>query len=755
MDFDSLKTIILDPAQSPESRKEALEEILKTGSPQLKSLLEQLLESDSSILRFKARKELRGLDTTVGQAPAAQTPAAQTPAAPSAEAPAASAPEQPQPAPPVPEITVADKPAPPREEEPKPQPSGQRKARPSRNDRPERTGSNGGKAGNGGNGNGFPSGSQPQQDDPGAAEKVITALKENGQGIVTLASYGCVAAVLLIFGWFLFTHGQALKKKMASSHHQVETPSDSAPRVSAPNLTPDQKLKEGLRLSDQKQYDKALVLLREALQAFEKAGAKPDQDTMDQVYWGIAAISLERQNPSEADDMLKRMWRKVPDRYISVARAYEQTGKPAAALALVRRAIGEIGEDRDLLITGIDMAVLSDDTTAVTEWTARLRELYPDTPELLMSDFMTLTAQGATQEALDAVSRLPEKMRSRPEILMTRARLHRSLRDFRKAALCMEQAMAAKRELTTDPAILFEAAMLHNHLGNIGKAFQHYRRSVELNREFLMKSDGGILDKARSRFETVHSLAPDDPVTASELAWVEYLAGNLEYSKKLFQETASRSQGHLAQEANEMLQRLANISITPVAVASSGQDTPSQGDGDGQDGADPDSREQGTKPSGQGKKPSSSSGSGAASVPRVEKRARVDVSQENMAQADEHFNRGNIFFENEEWDRAVPEFQAAYDLNPNDTEALTLLAGIHQNKLKDYDQALRCYRELLTLDPDNQNTYVNIGEILVRQENPSEAIAWFTRANEMNPESDLGNYSRKVVNLLKKKVAAE
>lgn len=68
------------------------------------------------------------------------------------------------------------------------------------------------------------------------------------------------------------------------------------------------------------------------------------------------------------------------------------------------------------------------------------------------------------------------------------------------------------------------------------------------------------------------------------------------------------------------------------------------------------------------------------------------------------FIMGSIYFIVEDSKKALPYFEKALDLDPNDVEALTLKTNAHL-ALQQKDQAIDCCKKILKLEPENYEAH--------------------------------------------------
>jgi len=106
---------------------------------------------------------------------------------------------------------------------------------------------------------------------------------------------------------------------------------------------------------------------------------------------------------------------------------------------------------------------------------------------------------------------------------------------------------------------------------------------------------------------------------------------------------------------------------------------------------------------------------------------------------DSYFHLGTALAEARRWDDAVAAYRKAILL-----PSLTVLDLAHQNlglaffHLKHYREAEEALRYALSLDPQLQAAYYNLGLVLTAQKRPDEAKIVFRRAKQIAPDSPFG-----------------
>ena len=106
---------------------------------------------------------------------------------------------------------------------------------------------------------------------------------------------------------------------------------------------------------------------------------------------------------------------------------------------------------------------------------------------------------------------------------------------------------------------------------------------------------------------------------------------------------------------------------------------------------------------------------------------------------DTHFHLGTAFAEARRWDDAVAAYRKAITL-----PSLTVTDYAHQNlglalfHLGRYREAEDALRFALSMDPELQAAYYNLGLVLTAEKRPEEAKAFFRKARQLGPESPFG-----------------
>ena len=114
-----------------------------------------------------------------------------------------------------------------------------------------------------------------------------------------------------------------------------------------------------------------------------------------------------------------------------------------------------------------------------------------------------------------------------------------------------------------------------------------------------------------------------------------------------------------------------------------------------------------------------------------------------MGSTKELIEKGDIFFDEGRYQKALDTYNKALNLEPKNIDAL-ICAGLCYRNLEDYDKAIEYYNTALEIEPDNKTALNNRGYALEMKDQIEEAIEMYKKSLEVDP-----NYDMPLVNLTK------
>ena len=103
---------------------------------------------------------------------------------------------------------------------------------------------------------------------------------------------------------------------------------------------------------------------------------------------------------------------------------------------------------------------------------------------------------------------------------------------------------------------------------------------------------------------------------------------------------------------------------------------------------------------------------------------------DKTVKSDLHFNLGVLFMQVGSFMDAEDNFMMAYDLNPDDVEALVGMAQTFETAEK-WSRSEKFYRELISLEPNNPEHYKGMARILIKQRKKDEAEYYFNKSKRV------------------------
>ena len=108
----------------------------------------------------------------------------------------------------------------------------------------------------------------------------------------------------------------------------------------------------------------------------------------------------------------------------------------------------------------------------------------------------------------------------------------------------------------------------------------------------------------------------------------------------------------------------------------------------------------------------------------------IKQETDKPAKANLYFNLGVLYMQLNNFQDAEDNFMSAYDLNPEDIEALVGIAQTFENAEK-WRRASKFYRELIVLEPENADHYKGMARVLIKQGDMDGATKYFDKAKKL------------------------
>jgi tetratricopeptide (TPR) repeat protein len=133
-----------------------------------------------------------------------------------------------------------------------------------------------------------------------------------------------------------------------------------------------------------------------------------------------------------------------------------------------------------------------------------------------------------------------------------------------------------------------------------------------------------------------------------------------------------------------------------------------------------------------------------ARVAELEKTAAAQATNSDI-----RTELGNLYFNGERYDLAIPWYEAALKINPRDVDASTDL-GVCYYYTNDSDRALRQFDHSLSLDPKHVKTLFNQGVVRAfgKSDLAGAGVSW-QKVVDLAPDSEEGKRARQGLEGLK------
>lgn len=120
--------------------------------------------------------------------------------------------------------------------------------------------------------------------------------------------------------------------------------------------------------------------------------------------------------------------------------------------------------------------------------------------------------------------------------------------------------------------------------------------------------------------------------------------------------------------------------------------------------------------------------------PQPESVQQPQAASQNSSSAEDHNNRGREYFENDDVESAIQEFQTAVQLDPTNASYHYNLAVAYDEDEQD-EQALAEYNEALRLNPNDVATLLSLGYMYNENDEIAKAQSIWNKILEIAPDS--------------------
>ena len=107
----------------------------------------------------------------------------------------------------------------------------------------------------------------------------------------------------------------------------------------------------------------------------------------------------------------------------------------------------------------------------------------------------------------------------------------------------------------------------------------------------------------------------------------------------------------------------------------------------------------------------------------------IAKATDNNIKADLYYNLGVLAMQLNDFQKAEDNFAMAYDLNPDDIDALRGVAQTFENA-EEWSRAEYYYRKLIEMEPENPQHYRAMARVLLRQGETDKAQEYFDKSKE-------------------------
>jgi tetratricopeptide (TPR) repeat protein len=105
----------------------------------------------------------------------------------------------------------------------------------------------------------------------------------------------------------------------------------------------------------------------------------------------------------------------------------------------------------------------------------------------------------------------------------------------------------------------------------------------------------------------------------------------------------------------------------------------------------------------------------------------------DSSSVEEHFQQGNEYAQAGEFEKAITEFEAVLQIDPDNVSAMSNLGVVYYN-LGRLDEAIQQYQEAIARAPDDADIHSNLAAAFVQKGQLDKALQEYESAVQINPE---------------------
>lgn len=125
--------------------------------------------------------------------------------------------------------------------------------------------------------------------------------------------------------------------------------------------------------------------------------------------------------------------------------------------------------------------------------------------------------------------------------------------------------------------------------------------------------------------------------------------------------------------------------------------------------------------------------------PEAEKEFTTILRSTNMFEP--YYLRGKTYFELEQFELAIRDFNSALKLSPENKDVLFNIAYTSE-LLENFQESINAYKEILKIDSMDSKVYVNLGNVMGSLDDHNSAITYFSKAIEITPNDAVPYFNR-------------